>query len=111
MTLMADSVKIFYAKQAARRIKKEIEQAGLENLKLLAERNISIVGTYLNGCSKEKKAEVKRDMSALLAMGVTMDMVLEQLGKFIPDLAPFMLGREAYKKNELQEIEKFMKGS
>jgi hypothetical protein len=111
MTLMTDSVRIFYAKQAARKIKKEIEQAGLDNLKLLAERNISIVGTYINGCSKEKKAEIKRDMAGLLSMGVSIDMVLEQLGKQIPELAPLMLGREAYKKSEIQELEKFMQGS
>jgi hypothetical protein len=108
MSIMERSVKIFSARKAAREIKKEIEQAGLVNLKFLAERNISIVGTYLNGCSPEKKTEVKRGLASLLAMGVTMDMLLEQLGQLMPELAPLLVGREAYKKSELQEIEKFI---
>lgn len=111
MSIMERSAKIFVARKAAREIKKEIEQAGPENLKFLAERNISIVGTYLNGCSPQKKAEVKRQLTGLLSLGITMDMLLEQLGQLMPDLAPLMVGREAYKKSELQELEKFMQGS
>lgn len=110
MNIMERSAKIFTARKAAREIKKEIEQAGIENLKFLAERDISIVGTYLRGCSREKKAEVKRGLTGLLSMGITMEMVLEQLGQLMPQLAPLMVGREAYKKNELQEMDNFLKG-
>lgn len=109
MSILERSVKIFAARKAAREIKKEIEQAGLENLKFLAEKNISIVGTYLRGCSKGKKADIKRQLTALLSMGVTIDMVLDQLGQLMPELAPLMVGREAYKKGELQEIDRFLK--
>jgi len=99
----------FLAIKAARELKKEIEQAGMENLKLLAENNVSIVGTYLNGCSPKRKAEIKRDLTALLAMGVTSDMILEEVARQMPDLAPIMAGREAYKKSELQNLEGFLK--
>ena len=111
MSIMEHSVRIFTARKAAREIKKEIEQAGRENLKFLAERNISIVGTYLRGCSREKKAEVKRRLTGLLSMGITMDMVLEQLGQLMPELAPLIVGRDSYKKSELQEMDNFLKES
>ena len=110
MSIMQDSARIFVARKAARELKKEIEQAGVDNLKYLAEKNISIVGTYINGCSLEKKAEIKRNLVYVLSMGITIDMVLEQLGQLMPELAPVMTGREVYKKSEVKEIERFLGG-
>jgi len=95
--------------KAAKRIKKEIEQAGLERLKFLAESNISIVGTYLNGCSPQTKAEARRDLTALLALGITPDLILEELGRQMPGLAPLMVDRDAYKKSELAALDRFLK--
>jgi len=101
--------KHFAVIKAAKSIKKEIELAGLENLKYLAQNNISIVRTYLNGCSRQKKAEYKRDLGALLALGITPEMILEELGRQIPDLASFMVGRDSYKKSELKALDGFIK--
>jgi len=39
----------FLTIKAARQIRQEIEKAGLDNLKILADAGKSIVGTYLNG--------------------------------------------------------------
>jgi hypothetical protein len=97
--------------KAAKGFKKDIEQAGLENLKALAENNISIVGTYLNGCSPQKKAELRRDFNTLLSFGITIDMVLDELARQMPELAPLMQGTEPYRKSEIQKVEQFLRGS
>lgn len=110
MSFMERSAKHFVLIKAARQITQEIEQAGLDNLKILADKGISIVGTYLNGCSPKEKAAYRRDLNALLQMGVTPDMLLEEVARQMPGLAPIMAGRDDYKKNEVQELEKFLKG-
>ena len=97
--------------KAARQIKREIEKAGLDNLKILAENGRSIVGTYLNGCSTQEKATYRRDLTALLQMGVTPDMLLAEVARQMPDLAPIMQGREDYKRSEIQNLEQFLKES
>jgi putative N-acetylmannosamine-6-phosphate epimerase len=65
MSFMQRSAKYFLVIKAAREIKKEIEKAGLDDLKILAEAGISIVGTYLQGCSEQQKAQYKHDLNAL----------------------------------------------
>jgi ketopantoate hydroxymethyltransferase len=97
--------------KAAKAIKGEIEKAGLDNLKILAEKGVSIVGTYLQGCAPKKQAELRRDFNGLLAMGITMEMVLDEVARQIPELAPIMTGREGYKKAELEKISEFLKGA
>jgi hypothetical protein len=106
---MERSAKHFLVIKAARELKKEIEKAGLDNLKILADAGTSIVATYLQGCSPHEKAKYRRDLKALVQLGVTPDMVLSELAKQIPALAPIMKGRETYKQSELQQIAKFMK--
>ena len=96
-------------KKAAREFKKEIEQAGLDTLKTLAEAGVSIVGTYLNGCSPEEKKKHKQELTILLQIGVTPDMLLEELARQMPELAPIMQGREGYRKSELQNLEQFLR--
>jgi len=105
----ARTAKHFVVIRAARQIKQEIEKAGLDNLKILAENGRSIVGTYLNGCSPKEKATYRRDLNALLLMGVTPDILLAELARQMPEIAPIMEGREGYKKNELQNLEQFLK--
>ncbi|GAI68515.1 unnamed protein product, partial [marine sediment metagenome] len=56
MSLMQRSAKHYVLIKAARQIRQEIEKAGLENLKILADAGKSIVGTYLQGCSPQEKA-------------------------------------------------------
>ncbi|GAH74223.1 unnamed protein product, partial [marine sediment metagenome] len=69
MSFMQRSARHFLVIKAAKEFKKEIEKAGLDNLKILAEKGISIVGTYLNGCSPQEKATYRRDLNALFQMG------------------------------------------
>ena len=95
--------------RAAREIRQEIEKAGVDNLKLLADKGVSIVGTYLNGCSPQEKARYKRDLNILLQMGVTPDMLLEEIARLMPEIAPMMEGREGYKRSEIQNLESFLK--
>jgi hypothetical protein len=45
----------------------------------------------------------------LLRLGVTADMIFDELIKRMPVLAPIMAGKEGYKKLELEGLEKFLK--
>ena len=107
---MARSARNFMMIKAAREIRKEIEKAGLDNLKILAERGISIVGTYLNGCSPQEKAIYRRDLGALLKMGVTPDMLLTEIARQMPEISPIMKDKEGYKKAEEEKLLSFLKG-
>ena len=107
----ARTAKHFFLIKAARQIKQEIEKAGLDNLKILAENGRSIVGTYLNGCSPQEKAIYRRDLNALLQMGVTSDMLLGEVVRQMPELQPTIDGRDDYKKSEIQNLERFLEGS
>ncbi|GAI39778.1 unnamed protein product [marine sediment metagenome] len=53
-------------KTAAKEIKKEIEQAGLDKLKELADLNISIIETYLRSRSPQQKARYRRNSNSFL---------------------------------------------
>jgi len=108
-SFMQRSAKHFLVIKAAREFKKEIEKAGLDNLKTLADNGVSIVGTYLNGCSPSEKATYRRDLNALVQMGATPDMLLTEIARQIPELAPIMDGRGSYKKSEIQNLERFLK--
>ena len=109
MSFMQKSAKHFVVIKAARQIKQEIEKAGLDNLKILAENGRSIVGTYLQGCSPQEKAIYRRDLNALFQMGVTPEMLLKEIARQIPELAPIMEGKEGYKTTEIQKLEQFLK--
>lgn len=109
-SFMKRSAKHFLVIKAARQIRQEIEKAGLDNLKILAEKGKSIVGTYLNGCSPQEKATYRRDLNALLRMGVTADMLLDEVARQIPGLASIMERKQDYKKSEIQHLERFLKG-
>jgi len=95
-------------KKAAKEFKKEIEKAGLNTLKTLAEADVSIVGTYLNGCAPQEKKRHKQELIMLLQMGVTLDMLLEEVARQMPELAPVMEGREGYKKSEIEQLKRFL---
>jgi len=109
MSFMARSARHFLVIKAARHFQRELEKAGLDNLKTLAEAGISIVGTYLDGCSPSEKAQIKRDLGALLQMGVTSDMVFEELIRQMPELAPIIEKKEGYKKTEVEKLLSFLK--
>ena len=99
----------FLVKTAAKEIKKEIEQAGLDKLKELAELDISIVEIYLKSRSTQQEAKLRWQLNVLLQMGVTPDMLLEEVARQMPELAPIIQGRDDYKKSEIQNLERFLK--
>lgn len=105
----ARTAKHFVLIKAARVLKNEIGKAGLDNLKTLANAGISIVGTYLQGCSPQERATYRRDLNSLLQMGVTSDMVLSELIRQMPELAPIIEAKQDYKKSEIQRLEAFVK--
>lgn len=109
MTFMQRSAKHFLVIKAAKEFRQEIEKAGLDNLRTLADAGISIVGIYLKGCNAKEKAAYKRDLNALLQMGITPDMVLTELIRQMPGLAPIMKGRDGYKRSEIQNLERFVR--
>ena len=109
-SLMTRSARKFMLIKAARQIKEEIEKAGLDTLKTLAEKDISIVSTYLNNCSSEEKATHRQDLNLLLRMGVTVDALLDEVARQMPGIAPTIKNKPAYKRTEIVEIERFLKG-
>ncbi|MBA7681626.1 hypothetical protein ES703_89966 [subsurface metagenome] len=111
MNFMQRTAKHYVVIKAARQIKQEIEKAGLDNLEILAKAGKSIVGTYLNGCSAQEKATYRRDLSVLMQMGVTPDMLLEEVARQMPVLRPIIRGKDDYKKREIESLERFLKES
>ena len=109
MSFTAEVARNFVVRKGARQLRQEIEKAGLDNLKLLANNGVSIIATYLNGCSPQEKAVHKRDLIAAQQLGITPDMILSELIRQMPELAPIMEGREGYKKSELENLEAFLK--
>jgi len=97
--------------KAAKEIKKEIEKAGMDNLKVLAERGVSIVGTYLQALSPKEKEEYRRSFNSLLAMGITPEMVLDEVARQMPELSPIMKEKDGYRKAELEKVSQFLKGA
>jgi len=97
--------------KAAKEIKKEIEKAGMDNLKVLAERGVSIVGTYLQALSPKEKEEYQRNFNSLLAMGITPEMVLDEVARQMPELSPIMKEKDGYRKAELEKVSQFLKGA
>ena len=94
--------------KAVRELRKEIEKAGLDNLKVLADAGISIVGTYLNGCSPQEKATHRRNLNALMQMGITVDMLLDEVARQMKETVPIMEGRDSYKKSEVEKLLSFL---
>ena len=100
-SLRQRTAKHFVLIKAARQLKGEIEKAGLDNLRLLADNGVSIMSTYLSGCTPEERAGYRRDFSALVAMDITPEMVLVALVKEMPELAPILEANEHYKDQEI----------
>ena len=97
-------------RRAAREVKKEMEKVGLDNLKTVADAGRSIVDIYLNNCPPPEKARIRRDLNALLQVGISIDMVLDEVARQVPELAPIMHGRDDYKRSEIKVLEEFLKG-
>ena len=108
MTFASRVARHFLVIKAARQIKGEIEEAGLDNLKILADHGVSIVATYLNGCSPQDKAAYRRDLNALLQMGVTADTLLEEVVRQMTELVPIIESKQDYKKSEIEQLKRFL---
>ena len=108
MSFLDRTAKHFLTIKAARQIGEEIEKAGIDNLKALADAGKSIIGIYLKGCTPEEKKRIRQDGNTLLKLGVTLEMVLEELVGQNEKLANIMGKREDYKKRELKNLEQFL---
>lgn len=106
---MKSSARHYLVIKAVRIIVKEIEKAGLDNLKILADKGVSIVGTYLEGCSPKEQAGYRRDLRALLRMGATYDMILSEVARQMPVIAPIIESKPDYRRSEVQRLEAFAK--
>ncbi|GAH18618.1 unnamed protein product, partial [marine sediment metagenome] len=51
---------------------------------------------------------IRRDFNALLQLGVTPEMLLSEVIRQMPKLAPIIEGKEGYKKSEIQKLETFL---
>jgi len=110
VSFSARVAKQFLTKKAAREIGKEIKKAGLDNLQTLANTGISIVGTYLNGCSASEKVKIRRELNTVRTLGVTPDMILSELTGQMPKLAPIIEKSQDYKESEIYNLEQFLEG-
>lgn len=106
---MKRSARHFLAIKAARQLRQEIEKAKVDNLKVLADAGVSIVETYLNGCSPQDRTRIRQDLSTLLQMGVTLDMVLDEVALQMPEIAPIIKNKVAYRKGEIEKLMSFAK--
>ena len=105
------AAKHFVLIKAAKEFKKEIEKAGVDNLTTLADAGQSIIGTYLRGCSEKERGRLRKDLNTLLQMGITVDMLLDEVARQIPKVGPIMKTRERYRKSEIQNVTAFLKES
>ncbi len=108
MTFMERSVKHYLAIKAARQIREEIEKAGLDDLKAVADAGKSIIGIYLKSCSPEEKKRLKQDGNTLARMGVTPEMVLAELAGQNEELSSIMEKRKDYKRSEISNLKAFL---
>lgn len=109
MTFLERTARRYIVIKAARQIREEIEKAGLTNLQTLVEAGQSIVTIYLEGCSREDRARIKRDLNALLQMSVTPDMILDEVARQMPRLLPIMEGKDNYRRSEVEKLMSFLK--
>jgi len=109
-SFMASSARHFTVIKAAREIKKEIEKAGLDNLKLLCQNGISIVGTYLQGCAPTLQATLRQQFGTMANFGVTPEMVLDEIARQMPEIGAIMEKKPEYRKIEIQKVKEFLKG-
>jgi len=99
----------FMITKAARMIKEELDVIGIDILKKLANNGQSIIEEYLSVCSPEERKAGQLSLKALLQMGVTIDMILDEVTRIIPELKPIIEGKPDYKKAEIQNLEKFLR--
>jgi hypothetical protein len=110
MSFTARVARNLMAIKASKALKEEIEKAGVDTLTTLADKGISIVGTYLEGLSPQDKEKYRRHIRDIQNMGVTMEAVLNELYGQIPELGDIMKKNTDYVKAELQKVQEFLEG-
>ncbi len=107
-SFMQRTARRFLLIKAARQISQIIEKAGLDNLNTLAESGVSVVGTFLNGCSPQEKAMYRQELGMLLQVGVTIEMLLDEVAGQMPSLAPIMRDKVDYRNAEIKSVLAFV---
>ncbi|MBA7705420.1 hypothetical protein ES703_114249 [subsurface metagenome] len=107
-SFMQRTARQFLLTKAARQISQLIEEAGLDKLTTLAEAGVSVVGTFLNGCSPHDKAIYRQELGLLLQVGVTIEMLLDEIAGQMPSLAPIMRDKVDYRNAEIKSVLAFV---
>jgi len=110
-SFMQRSAKHFLLIKTAKELKKEIEKAGVDNLKTLIDAGQSIIGTYLKGCPEKERVRLRKGFNTLLQMDITVDMLLDEVARQMPEVGTIMKSRESYRKSEIQNVTAFLKES
>jgi len=88
-----------------------LEQVGLENIKLFAKNNQSLVDTYISALSPDVKSQIKSQADNLAKTGVSIDAVLNialpELEKKLPQHFKLLKKSKAWYQKELQRIRSF----
>ncbi len=108
--ILQSTAKYFLLIKAAADIKNKAKEIGMDDIRTLVEAGRSITEIYLNGCSEEKKVQKRREATALFQMGVTPEMLWEEVIRQLPELGPILEGKDDYLKSEFKKIEAFVKG-
>lgn len=108
--ILQSTAKYFLLIKAAADIKNKAREIGMDDIRTLVEAGRSITEIYLEGISAEKKVQKRREATALLQMGVTPEMLWEEVLRQLPELRPIIEGKDEYIKGEMRVIEQFVKG-
>lgn len=108
--ILQSAAKYFLLIKAAADIKNKAKQIGMDDIRTLVEAGRSITELYLNDISADKKEQKRREATALLQMGVTPEMLWEEVIRQMPELAPILEGKDDYLTSEFKKIEAFVKG-
>ncbi len=110
MSLLGSAAKYFAMIKAARDIANMAKKIGIGDLRKLVDGGRSITDVYLESCSPTKKAKLKQDAHTLFEMGITPEMLWDEVTGQMPDLASIIEGKDAYVKTEMQRIKEFLEG-
>lgn len=89
----------------------QLEQVGLENIRLFVKNNQSLMETYISALSPDVKSQIKSQAENLQRAGVSidaiLDIVLPELEKKLPQHFKTLKRNKAWYQKELQRIRIF----
>jgi hypothetical protein len=109
MSLLGLTAQKFATKKAAKEVVKALNALGLDNLRLLVDANASITDLYLKGLSDRGKANFKQNLNILFRMGITPQMLWEEMSRQIPELVLILKDKETYIRTEIAKLDAFLK--